>query len=68
MSRTELMAAIALAAGMTLTVALIASPETAEGEAANAEFFDPSRFLGWLTPGDEPEQFAAAEDDLFEAY
>ncbi len=68
MSRTELMAAIALAAGMTLTVALIASPESAEGEAANAALFDPSRFLGWLTPGEEPEEFAMADDDLFEAY
>ncbi|TNC73476.1 hypothetical protein [Rubellimicrobium roseum] len=68
MSRMELMAAIALAAGMTLTVALIASPDSAEGEAASADFFDPSRFLGWLQPEEEPQEIGPAEDDLFDAY
>ena len=66
MSRLELMAAIALATGMTLTVAKIAS---SDGEGMSIAEFAPADFLSWAS-GDllaSAEQ-AVAEDELQDAY
>ncbi|WP_210526575.1 hypothetical protein [Rubellimicrobium arenae] len=66
MSRTELMAAIALAAGLTLTIAKIATSQ--DGGTATAGAFDPADLLGWGSPVEDVEPLQLAENDLHDAY